>query len=148
MHERGKAVEGGLIECQTCEKKIYVVKKILGKIFQNFFSLNLILSYILNYFHHFQPFLYYKKCARLKEVIRRNFDQCVDRPCSIIVKQHVAIFLLEVKKSITTCIFEAATFFHILQSWNTYYILKSKERVRLDNSLTRMGFCLFGFLLM
>jgi hypothetical protein len=33
MHERGKAVEGGLIECQTCEKKIYVVKKILGKIF-------------------------------------------------------------------------------------------------------------------
>ena len=25
MHERGKAVEGGLIECQTCEKKIYVV---------------------------------------------------------------------------------------------------------------------------
>ena len=23
MHERGKAVEGGLIECQTCEKKIY-----------------------------------------------------------------------------------------------------------------------------
>ena len=39
-------------------------------------SLNLIHSYILNYFHHFQPFLYYKKCARLKEVIRPNFDQC------------------------------------------------------------------------
>jgi hypothetical protein len=33
MHERGKAVEGGLIECQICEKKIYVVKKIFGKIF-------------------------------------------------------------------------------------------------------------------
>jgi hypothetical protein len=34
MHERGKAVEGGLIECQTCgKKKIYVLKKILGKIF-------------------------------------------------------------------------------------------------------------------
>ena len=33
MHERGKAVEGGLIECETCEKKIYVVKKILPKIF-------------------------------------------------------------------------------------------------------------------
>ena len=76
MHERGKAVEGGLIECQTCEKKIYVVKKILGKIFQKFFSLNLILSYNLNYFYHFQPFLYYKKCVRLKEVIRRDFDQC------------------------------------------------------------------------
>ena len=76
MHERGKAVEGGLIECQTCEKKIYVVKKILGKIFQKFFSLNLLLLYILNYFHHFQPFLYYKKCAYLKEVIRRDFDQC------------------------------------------------------------------------
>ena len=76
MHERGKAGEGGLFECQTCEKKIYVVKKILGKIFQKFFSLNLILLYILNYFYHFQPFLYYKKCARLKEVIRRNFDQC------------------------------------------------------------------------
>ena len=39
--------------------------------------MNLFLSYILNYFHHFQPFLYYKKCARLKEVIRPNFDQCV-----------------------------------------------------------------------
>ena len=25
--------EGGLIECQTCEKKIYVVKTILGKKF-------------------------------------------------------------------------------------------------------------------
>ena len=61
MRERGKAVEGGLIECQTCEKKN---------------SLNLILSNNLNYFHHFQPFLYYKKCARLKEVIRRDFDQC------------------------------------------------------------------------
>ena len=76
MHERGKAVEVGLIECQTCEKKIYVVKKNLGKIFLKFFSLNLILLYILNYFYHFQPFLYYKKCAYLKEVIRRDFDQC------------------------------------------------------------------------
>ena len=44
------------------------------------FSLNLILSYILNYFYHFQPFLYYKKCARLKEVIRLNFDQCDENP--------------------------------------------------------------------
>ena len=33
MHKRGKAMEGGLIECQTCEKKIYVAKKNLGKIF-------------------------------------------------------------------------------------------------------------------
>ena len=29
----GQAVEVGLIECQTCEKKIYVVKTILGKNF-------------------------------------------------------------------------------------------------------------------
>ena len=76
MHERGKAGEDDLIECQTCVKKIYVVKKILGNFFLNFFSLNLILLYILNYFYHFQPFLYYKKCAYLKEVIRRDFDQC------------------------------------------------------------------------
>ena len=68
--------EVGQIECQTCEKKIYVVKKILGNIFEKKISLNLILSYILNYFHHFQPFLYYKKCVTLKEVIRPNFDQC------------------------------------------------------------------------
>jgi ribosomal protein L33 len=33
MHERGKAGEGVLFECQTCEKKIYVVKKNLGKNF-------------------------------------------------------------------------------------------------------------------
>jgi len=77
MHERLKASEVGQIECQTCEKKIYVVKKILGKFFLKFFSLNLILLYNLNYFYHFQPFLYYKKCVRLKEVIRRDFDQCV-----------------------------------------------------------------------
>ena len=76
MHECLKASEVGQIECQTCEKKIYVVKKFLGTIFLKFFSLNLILLYILNYFHHFQPSLYYKKCAYLKEVIRRDFDQC------------------------------------------------------------------------
>ena len=76
MHEWLKVEEVGLIECQTCEKKIYVVKKILGKTFLKFFSLNLILLYILNYFYHFQPFIYYKKCAYLKEVIRRDFDQC------------------------------------------------------------------------
>ena len=69
-------MEVGLIVSQTCEKKIYVVKKILGKLFLNFFSLNLILLNILNYFYHFQPFLYYKKCAYLKEVIRPDFDQC------------------------------------------------------------------------
>ena len=77
MHERLKASEVGQIECQTCEKKIYVVKKILGTIFLKFFSLNLILVYILNYFYHFQPFLSFEKCAYLKEVIRRDFDQCV-----------------------------------------------------------------------
>ena len=41
MHERGKAVEGGLIESQTCEKKIYVVKKILPKIFFHMFDIQL-----------------------------------------------------------------------------------------------------------
>ena len=76
MHECLKVSEVGQIECQTCEKKIYVVKKNFGQIFLNFFSLNLILLYILNCFYHFQPFSYYKKCAHLKEVIRRNFDQC------------------------------------------------------------------------
>ena len=76
MHEWLKVSEVGLIECQTCEKKIYVVKKILGKTFLNFFSLNLILLYILNYFYHFQPLLYHKKCAYLKDVIRWDFDQC------------------------------------------------------------------------
>ena len=76
MHDRGKAGEVGLIECQTCEKKIYVVKKILGKFFLKFFSLILILLYILNYFQHLQPLLYYKKFAYLKEVIRQDSDQC------------------------------------------------------------------------
>ena len=76
MHECLKVSEVGQIECQTCEKKIYVVKTILGKKILKFFSLNLILLYILNYFHHFQPLLYYEKCAYLKEVIRWDFDQC------------------------------------------------------------------------
>ena len=49
MHEQGKAVEGGLIECQTCEKKIYVAKKILGKIVLEFFSLNLIFYIFLSF---------------------------------------------------------------------------------------------------
>ena len=75
MHERGKAVEVGLIDCQTSEKKL-CSKTILGKFFLNFFSLNLILLYILNHFYHFQSFLYHKKCAYLKEVIRWDFDQC------------------------------------------------------------------------
>ena len=76
MHECLKVSEVGQIECQTCEKKIYVVKKILRTIFLKFFSLNLILIYILKYFYHFQPFSYYKKCAYFKEVIRRDSDQC------------------------------------------------------------------------
>ena len=75
MNECLKVEEVGLIVSQTCEKKIKQ-KKNLGKIFLKFFSLNLILIYILNYFYHFQPFLYYKKCAYLKEVIRGDFDQC------------------------------------------------------------------------
>ena len=40
-------------------------------------STTFIFSIILNYFHHFQPFLLCKMCAYLKEVIRRDFDQCV-----------------------------------------------------------------------
>ena len=39
-------------------------------------STNFIFSIILNYFYHFQPFLLFKKCAYLKEVIRRDSDQC------------------------------------------------------------------------
>ena len=43
MDEWGKAGEVGLIECQTCEKKIYVVKFFeIWKIL-TFFSLNLII---------------------------------------------------------------------------------------------------------
>ena len=76
MDEWRRGEEVGLIECQTCIKKIYVVKKFLGKFFLNFFSLNLIFSTILNYFCHFQPFLLFKKCAYLKGVISCNFDQC------------------------------------------------------------------------
>ena len=40
-------------------------------------STTFIFSTILIYFYHFQPFLLFKKCAYLKEVIRRDFDQCV-----------------------------------------------------------------------
>ena len=45
MDEWRKVEEVGLIECQTCKKKIYVVKKNLGKFFLKFFSLNLIILY-------------------------------------------------------------------------------------------------------
>ena len=79
MHERGKAGEGVLFECQTCEKKIYVLKKILGKFFLKFFSLNLIFLYILNDFYYFQPFLYYKNLVRINLGIRIKKSQCVIR---------------------------------------------------------------------
>ena len=69
MHERLKASEVGQIECQTCEKKNLCSKK-------NFREIVFEIIYILNYFYHFQPFSYYKKCAYLKEVIRRDSDQC------------------------------------------------------------------------
>ena len=65
-----------LISLIGLEKKIYVVKKCVGKIFLKFFSLNLILIHILDSFYHFQSFLYHKNCAYLKEVIRWDFDQC------------------------------------------------------------------------
>ena len=80
MHERGKAGEGGLIECQTCEKKNLCSKKNFRTIFLEIFFIESYSFIYLNYFYHFQPFLYYKKCVRLKEVIRRDFDQCVDSP--------------------------------------------------------------------
>ena len=108
MHERLKASEVGQIECQTCEKKIYVVKKILGNFFLKFFSLNLFLIYFLNYFYHFQPFLYYKKCAYLKEVIRRDFDQCV---------YPVTYFLLLFES------FECLPVFHRPKSITKFYFL-------------------------
>ena len=97
MHERLKASEVGQIECQTCEKKIYVVKKNLGKIFLKFFSWNLILIYILNYFYHFQPFSYYKKCAYLKEVIRRDSDQC-EITHTHIPQSHISLYTLDLVK--------------------------------------------------
>ena len=45
MDEWRKVEESGLIECQTCGKKNYVIKIFLGTIFLKFFSLNLILLY-------------------------------------------------------------------------------------------------------
>ena len=131
MHECLKVSEVGQIECQTCEKKIYVVKKILGKIFQKFFSLNLILLYILNYFHHFQPLLYYKKCAYLREVIRRDFDQCdivlKNKTCSIqkfcqklqkqsmlaVMKNNWQLFILSVTENFVVVTFVAAAALHL-----------------------------------
>ena len=77
--------EVGQIECQTCEEKNLCSKKNFRDNFLKFFSLNLILIYILNHFYHFQPFSNYKKCAYLKEVIRRDSDQCgwgFDKPLS------------------------------------------------------------------
>ena len=47
MDECLKVEEVCLIVSQTRAKQNYVVKKILGKIFLKFFSLNLILTYIL-----------------------------------------------------------------------------------------------------
>ena len=93
MHERLKASEVGQIECQTWGKKIYVVKKILGKFFLEFFSWILILIYILNYFYHFQPLSYYKKCAYLKEVIRQDSDQCEAAQNYLIYKKTAHIYL-------------------------------------------------------
>ena len=77
MHERLKASEVGQIECQTCEKKNLCSKKNFREnFFEIFFMESYPYIYILNYFYHFQPFSYYKKCAYLKEVIRRDSDQC------------------------------------------------------------------------
>ena len=53
MHKRCKALEVGLIECQTCEKKIYVVKRNLGK---TFFEIFFIESYSFIYFELFLSF--------------------------------------------------------------------------------------------
>ena len=53
MHECLKVSEVGQIECQTCEKKIYVVKKILGTIFWEIFFIE---SYSYIYFELFLSF--------------------------------------------------------------------------------------------
>ena len=53
MHERGKAVEGGLIECQTCEKKNLCSKKNFR---QNSLEIFFIESYFFIYFELFLSF--------------------------------------------------------------------------------------------
>ena len=70
MHERGKAVEGGLIECQTCEKKIYVVKFFWVIFFFEFFFIESY-SYILiiSILYKSQLFCYIKKLPTLTELL-------------------------------------------------------------------------------
>ena len=53
MHEQGKVGEGVLFECQTCEKKVYVVKKNFR---DNFFKKFFIESYSDIYFELFLLF--------------------------------------------------------------------------------------------
>ena len=76
MHERGKAGEGVLFECQTCEKKNLCSKKNFRK---NFLEIFFIESYFLIYFElfcHFLPFLYYKNLVRINLGIRIKKSQC------------------------------------------------------------------------
>ena len=74
-------MEVGLIECQTCEKKIYVVKKFLGKIFLKFFSLNLIILYTFELGFINLNFFIYKKLVRINLGIRIKNSQCeIDSP--------------------------------------------------------------------
>ena len=77
MHEWGKAVEVGLIECQTCKKKILGTKKILGKIFLKFFSLNLIILYTFELGFINLNFFIYKNLVRINLGIRIKKSQCV-----------------------------------------------------------------------
>ena len=53
MHERGKAGEGVLFECQTCEKKNLCSKKNFSKIFLEIFFIE---SYFFIYFELFLSF--------------------------------------------------------------------------------------------
>ena len=70
-------MEVGLIECQTCKKKILGTKKILGKIFLKFFSLNLIILYTFELGFINLNFFIYKKLVRINLGIRIKITQCV-----------------------------------------------------------------------
>ena len=70
-------MEDGLIECQTCKKKILGTKKILGKNFLKFFSLNLIILYTFELGFINLNFFIYKKLVRINLGIRIKKSQCV-----------------------------------------------------------------------
>ena len=69
-------MEVGLIECQTCKKKILGTKKILGNFFFKFFSLNLIILYTFELGFINLNFFIYKKLVRINLGIRIKKSQC------------------------------------------------------------------------